>query len=168
MADEIERKRDQVPSRARKRGRPPKLTPETEARILGAVRCGVSQKIACEAAGVGVSTLTTWKRIANDPDAPPEYQEFAKGLKRARQEGIVARVALVQKAAQSDWRAATWLLERDCPETYSLKQRVEHSGGVTLAQLLVAAGEQDDSGENARREAVEDLDDEDGWPGDEK
>jgi transposase len=141
MADEIERKRDQVPSRARKRGRPPKLTPETEARILGAVRCGVSQKIACEAAGVGVSTLTAWKRIAKERGAPPEYRDFVKRLRRARQEGIVARVALVQKAAQADWRAATWLLERDCPDSYSLKHRVEHSGGITLAQALASLGD---------------------------
>jgi hypothetical protein len=97
----------------------------------------VSQKIACEAAGVGVSTLTRWKHLAKDPGAPSAYREFAKRLKRARQEGIVARVALVQKAAQSDWRAAAWLLERDQPQEYSLKHRVEHSGQLTLADALL-------------------------------
>jgi len=133
-------------------GRPSKLTAETEARILSAVRCGVSQKIACEAAGVGVSTLTRWKRRAKDPDEPREYRDFLKRLNRARQEGIVARVAIVQKAAQTDWRAASWLLERDCPQDYSMKHRVEHSGSVSVAQMLVeanrsGAGDADDDEE---------------------
>jgi len=144
---------DHLPSSERRRGRPPKLTPETGARILSAIRCGASKKTAAEAAGVAASTLSLWLRLAKEKGAPPEHRDFARRLERAKQEGIVARLATVQKASQSDWRAATWLLERDCPDEYSLKHRVEHSGEMTLAEALADVRRRRD--EEHRRQSIE-------------
>ena len=50
------------------------------------------------------------------------------------------RRATIQKASRTDWRAAAWLLERDLPEVYSLRYKVEHSvsGEQTLADALRA------------------------------
>ena len=117
-------------------GRPSKLTPDTEARILNAIRCGAPNKVACAAAGIGERTLYQWLEKSKElPDS--EYAQFAQSLTRARQEGIAARLAIIQKAAGQDWRAAAWLLERDLPEVFSLKFRVEHSvGPPSFAQAL--------------------------------
>ena len=117
-------------------GRPSKLTPDTELRILNAIRCGAPNKVACAAAGICEETLYAWlRRAEDDPDS--DYAEFSACLTRARQEGIAARLAIIQKAAGQDWRAAAWLLERDLPEVFSLKFRVEHSvGPPTFAQAL--------------------------------
>ena len=127
---------DPAPERApeqspkRRRGRPSKLTPEVEARIFGAVRCAAPDHVACAAAGIAPSTLTLWQRRARDPNAPRQYRRFAKRLAAARHEGNVGRLAMMHKAAQTDWRAAAWLLERTLPRDFSPRQRVEHSGGI--------------------------------------
>ena len=115
----------------RKPGRPSKLTPEVMATIIAEVKCGAPNNVACAAAGIGSSTFHRWMERASDPEAPVEYREFREALMRARQEGIAARLAIIQKAARNDWRAAAWLLERDLPDVFSLKYRVEHSAKST-------------------------------------
>lgn len=109
----------------RRPGRPSALTPDVESRILNAVRCGVPKKGACAAAGIAEDTLYGWlERARTRPGS--EYADFAVRLEKARHEGIAARAAIVMKAAQKDWRAAAWMLERDLPEHFSPKARLEH------------------------------------------
>ncbi len=138
MVDENERAREPETPAERRVGRPSKLTPETEERILNAIRCGAPNKVACAAAGIGERTLYQWEEKARDqPDS--EYAQFAQKLTRAREEGITARLAIVMKAAKVDWRAAAWLLERDLPDLFSLKYRVEHSAApMSVADALLA------------------------------
>jgi hypothetical protein len=117
-------------------GRPSKLTPDTEARILGAIRCGAPNKVACAAAGIHEDTLYGWLERARERPGS-DYAEFSEKLTRARQEGIAARLAIIQRAAGTDWRAAAWLLERDLPDAFSLKFRVEHTEKpFTLADAM--------------------------------
>jgi hypothetical protein len=98
--------------------------------------------VACAAAGIAEETMYAWLRKADEPGARKEYAEFSKALTRARQEGIAARVAIIQRAARDDWRAAAWLLERDLPDVYSLKFRVEHSAAPqTLADAIASLRE---------------------------
>ncbi len=123
----------------RRPGRPSKLTPQTMALILAAIKCGASNKIACAAADIRPETLCAWKRRAEErPDS--EYAQFAQQLTRARDEGRVSRLAIIHKAAKMDWRAAAWLLERDMPDEFSMRYKIEHSmsGEVTLADALRA------------------------------
>ncbi len=106
--------------------------------ILAAIKCGAPNKVACEGAGVGESTLYQWLELARERPGS-EYAEFAEQLTRARQEGRISRLALIQKAAKLDWRAAAWLLERDMPEEFSMRYKVEHSvksGEITLGEAL--------------------------------
>jgi hypothetical protein len=119
-------------------GRPSRLTPEVEARILNAIRCGAPNKVACAAAGIHQDTLYGWLEKAKEqPES--EYAAFSEKLTRAREEGITARLAIVMKAAKMDWRAAAWLLERDLPDLFSLKYRVEHSAApMTIADAFRA------------------------------
>lgn len=135
---------DSSPPTTRRPGRPSKLTPSTEARILNAVRCGAPNRVACAAAGISERTLYTWEERARDRPGS-DYAAFAERLDRARQEGITARLAIIQKAAVTDWRAAAWLLERDLPDTFSLKFRVEHSADpktFTFAEALARLREE--------------------------
>jgi hypothetical protein len=128
-------------ARRRRPGRPSKLTPESASRILAAVRCGCPNTIACRSAGIGESTLYQWLDFARDrPDS--EYAEFAERLEEARDEGVAARLALIQKAAVKDWRAAAWLLERDVPDRFSMRFRVEHEASpTTVAEFFQRAAE---------------------------
>ena len=116
--------------RKRSPGRPSKLTPETQGRILSAVRCGASFKNACVAAGISERTFQRWRQKGERQGAKTEYRRVWRERTRAEQEGQTARLAIVQKAALHDWRAATWLLERMDPERFSLRYKIEHSGQV--------------------------------------
>jgi hypothetical protein len=107
-------------------GRPSLLTPDVETRIMNAIRCGAPNRVACAAAGIGERTFYRWEERAGERPGS-EYASFAEKLARARQEGVTARLALVQKAAVRDWRAAAWLLERDMPEVFSLRYKIEHT-----------------------------------------
>jgi hypothetical protein len=123
----------------RRPGRPSALTPEVEARILASIQCGTPRKTACVAAGVAVSTFHGWLQRAKERPSS-EYARFAEKLDQAREEGITARMAMINRAARDgDWRAAAWLLERDLPETFSLKCRVEHSASAPLKWTDVLA-----------------------------
>ena len=123
----------------RRPGRPSKLTPQVVAMILAAIKCGAPNKVACAAAGIHQDTLYGWLEKARERPAS-EYAEFTEQLTRARDEGRVSRLATIQKASKSDWKAAAWLLERDLPDEFSLRYKIEHSvsGEVTLADALRA------------------------------
>ena len=114
----------------RRIGRPSKLTPETQARIVSAVRCGASFKNACVAAGISERTFQRWRQKGEHQGAKTEYRRFWRDLTQAEQEGQTARLAIIQEAARNDWRAAAWLLERMDPERFSLRYKIEHSGKV--------------------------------------
>jgi len=131
------------PRKRRRPGRPSKLTPDTVDRILNAVRCGAPNKVACAAAGVSEQAFYKWQQRADEPGASKEYREFVEALTRARQEGIAARLAIIQKASRMDWRAAAWLLERDLPEAFSLKFRVEHSAAPQNIGDMIASLRED-------------------------
>jgi len=135
MSERLPRSRSTVATRPP--GRPSSLTPETEARILNAVRCGASYRSACAASGIGERTFHRWKARGQEENAPEEYRHFWQALTRAEHEGQIARLAVIQKASQRDWRAAAWLAERFEPDRLSLKYRIEHSAKpMTVAQAL--------------------------------
>ena len=143
MTHELTKTSDAGNNGAQGRGRPSKLTPETEMRILSAVRCGASNVVACEAAGIAKSTLSSWLSQAKKEDAPEALTSFAEKLERARAEGVVARLAMIQKSAGVDWRAAAWMLERDDPNAYSMRWRAEHpETNVTWADLFEGIDEE--------------------------
>ena len=119
--------------------RPGAVPPDSMARILNAVRVGAPEDTACGAAGIEPTTLTRWRDEFRRDDTSREHRRFFGAIERARQEGIAARLALVQKAAKDDWRASAWLLERDEPGRYSMRIRAERDDRpreLTFAEAL--------------------------------
>jgi Helix-turn-helix domain of resolvase len=96
-------------------GRPTKLTPELADELVVLLAAGVPVGHAARAVGVSRWTLARWMRDG-----------LRKEVEQARAEGpeVDARaearlVALVTRAAQGDWQAAAWWLERHYPERWS-------------------------------------------------
>jgi hypothetical protein len=92
-----------------------KRTPERLEKILAAVRQGVTLTTAAKLAGMHVGTLGEWRR--SDPAVDAE-------VKKAVAESEVALVQTVQTAAQKQWQAAAWLLERRWPERWARRDIV--------------------------------------------
>jgi hypothetical protein len=61
------------------------------------------------------------------------FVDFLEGATRARAEKRIVLLGHVRKAAETDWRAATWMLAVDDPDTYSVatrsKQEISGPGG---------------------------------------
>lgn len=118
-----------MPATPKPTGRPSKLTPEIQERIISALRAGNYQDTAAQYAGIGVSTFYRWMEQGSEPDAPALYREFREAVENARAEAEVRHVALITQAAQSGtWQASAWYLERSHPQRWGRFQRTEITG----------------------------------------
>jgi hypothetical protein len=91
-------------------GRPTSCTPETQEKILNALRAGNYRVAACKWAGIDQDTFCRWMRRAKTGEQP--FAEFAEQVKQAEAQAEAALVATIRKAAADHWQAAAWLLER--------------------------------------------------------
>lgn len=80
-------------------GRRSKLTPETQERIISAIRAGNFVDTAARFAGVHPSTVWRWWSEGGEEDAEPIKQDFREAVERARAEAEVRMVAATIKDA---------------------------------------------------------------------
>jgi transposase len=100
-------------------GRPTKFTPERVDKLLSALKSGNYRTVACQYAGISTATLHNWIKIAEGPDAPPEYVEFLDALNKAEAQAEVVDISIIRQAAHNgQWQAAAWIRERKNPERW--------------------------------------------------
>lgn len=99
-------------------GRPSKLTPDLQARLVEIFQIGqTSIETACDYVGIGTTTYHRWMQ---------ENREFRDAIQKARAEAVTGYLAVIRKAANSgQWQAAAWWLERVLPAQYGRKSQVE-------------------------------------------
>ncbi len=103
-------------------GRPIRFSPERAARVLEAIRRGLTYKLAASYAGISYSTLNRW-RIAGDKaineGIENEMSEFWRLLHEANGEAAYELVDHITASAVSgNAKAAMWILERRFPQEY--------------------------------------------------
>lgn len=125
---------------ARKTGRRSLLTPEMEERILTAVRAGNYLDDAARYAGITDRTIFNWMKRGRDAlDAaggdddlvdPDEqmYVRFFRSVERARSAAVVRNLSIIQRAAEVNWQAAAWYLERTNPRKWGRRDTLEVTG----------------------------------------
>jgi transposase-like protein len=91
--------------------RPTKLDREKMDIICRAMEIGATRKMAAQAAGVHVATLYAWLAKGKENDSGPFY-EFHDRFKKAEALCACHDLTIISRAAQDDWRAAAWRLER--------------------------------------------------------
>jgi hypothetical protein len=101
-------------------GRPTKLDDIVAKRIVDAVAAGGSRSAAAEAARVHRSTLMLW--LARGRKGEPPYSDFLDRVKKAEADAENAMVVIVRAAAEKNWTAAAWWLERRRPRLYALRR----------------------------------------------
>lgn len=141
-----------------KRGQPTKL-PAVRDDLLQAIRLAHSVKLSCQYVGIDPSTYHNWIRRGhqeqtnidkgNNPNpTEAQYLDFFHDAQRARAHNAMRRLARIDKAAaDGDWRADAWALERMYPDVFAQQQRhkidgeVEVSGNVTADSMNRFIGE---------------------------
>ena len=127
-------------------GRPTKLNIDTHNKIISAIRAGNYIETAAAYAGIDKSTLYDWlkrgerekQRVAQNPrykirKSEEPYVEFSNAVEKALAEAEVRDVAIIAKAAEEQWQAAAWRLERKFPDRWGRKKLdIEHSGEIGI------------------------------------
>jgi len=104
------------------RGRPSKLTPQLNNKLLGLIRIGTPMETACRACGLDYVTVREWIRRGkgeHERSPTPEYVNFANGYDKAVAEAEISLLATINIASKKDWKAAAWLLARRHPDRWS-------------------------------------------------
>jgi transposase len=111
-------------------GRPTKLTPEVQDKIVAALRAGNYQETAAMYAGVEARTFYRWmERGESDGTEDEIYRQFRQAVEKAKADAEVRDIALIDKAAHDgSWQAAAWKLERKFPHKWGRVNRTEISG----------------------------------------
>lgn len=108
-------------------GRPTKLTPALQAKVVEAIRAGNYIETAAAYAGVSKVTLYDWMRRGNEQKSG-RFREFLNAVEKALGDSEARDVALIGKAAGEDWKAAAWRLERRFPDRWGRREKHELSG----------------------------------------
>jgi len=104
-------------------GRPTKFTEETRKKILWALRLGNYRKTAAEYAGISERTLGDWLLQGSEQE-DTDFADFRKEVLEAEQAAEVRALGVIQQAANRDWKAAAWYLERKFPQRYCVRAAV--------------------------------------------
>lgn len=115
------------------------LTDETHDRIVGTLRLGNYVEHAASYAGISRGTLYNWLKKGDEArekrdngseldEIEERYARFSEDVDNARATAIVRNVSIIQQAAQTNWQAAGWWLERTAPQHFARQVRTELSG----------------------------------------
>lgn len=106
----------------RRAGRPSKLTPELQDRIVKLIEAGNYMDTAAACCDVSRETFFKWMRRGNRQKHGP-YRRFVDAVKKA--EGLAEARALVRvrKAGERWWQAEAWYLERKFPNRWGRWER---------------------------------------------
>ena len=106
------------------RGRPTKLTPDTQKTIVSYLRKGNTVEAAATAAGVHRVTLHEWLARGRTELSGP-HVEFLAAVEQAQAMAHVNAVERLQKGAEKDWKAALAFLERRYPDEWGKRNFVQ-------------------------------------------
>lgn len=99
-------------------GRPSSFTAAKARRIVEAIRRGLPYKLAASAGGVSYNTFVRWRNEGTRPKAPRQLREFRDQVRTAESEAARRFLGLIEAAAERNWQAAAWMLERRYPDLF--------------------------------------------------
>jgi transposase len=110
-------------SKKHRSGRPTKLTAELQAKVCDAIRAGNYLETAAAFAGIRKATFHNWLR-RGARQTQGIYHAFSEAVEKALADSEARDVALIAKAAaDGQWQAAAWRLERKFPERWGRRDR---------------------------------------------
>ena len=133
-------------------GRPSKLTPEAQQKIVQAVASGNYLETAAAYGGITYTTFNNWMNRGEARESKI-YIEFFEAVKKAEADAEVLRVARISKAAnEGNWQADAWYLERRYPNRWG--KRVNEVSGPDGGPVTIRLTWGDNDGDNAATAAT--------------
>ena len=102
------------------------LEPELAARIITYIRAGSYLETAAAAGGVNKSTLHRWLQRGSEGEEP--FAKFCDQVEAALAEAELRDLARIDRAADSNWQAAAWKLERRNPKMWGRREYTQVTG----------------------------------------
>ena len=107
-------------------GRPTKFNDVTAQRIVAALRQGATYRLAALAGGISTDSLARWKK---------KHTDFAQRCQQAEADAALRWLDQIDQAAERDWRAAAWKLERRFPSEYGKERKTDDLAGETTFRV---------------------------------
>ena len=114
--------------------RPTKYNEDRHNRIVEALRGGNTRRAAAWAGGIDQDTFLQWLR---------RFPNFADDVKAAEADAELAMVERVRTAANDQWQAAAWWLERKMKRDWSNRLEVTGEDGAPV-RIAVRFADEDD------------------------
>lgn len=108
--------------------RPCKLTDEIQDKIASAIKAGNYMETAAAYAGVNKDTFYEWLKKGARSKTNNKFRRFSDAIEKALADAEVRDVLLIGKAAEKEWTAAAWRLERKFPRKWGRMERHELTG----------------------------------------
>jgi hypothetical protein len=105
-------------------GRPTKLTPEVQKKIVEMISAGNYVETAAAYAGISKVILYDWMKRGNNA-SKGIHREFLDAIQKALAESEIRDVLTIGTAAKLNWQAAAWRLERKSPAKWGRKTNFE-------------------------------------------
>src|SRR6266566_5013569 len=103
--------------RSMKRGRRSILNQKMQRKICGLLSQGSAIKSACIICGLGERTFYDWREKGKAGEGP--FARFFAAVTRARETHKADLIERIVAATKADWKAASWLLERQFPNEFA-------------------------------------------------
>ena len=150
---------------------PTKLNYKVQEKIVQAIKAGNYIETAAAYAGINKSTLYDWlkrgerekQRVEKNPryrirKSEKPYVEFSDAVEKALAEAEVRDVLLIGKAAEEQWQAAAWRLERKFPDRWGRRVLdVEHKGSLEVKNDDIRRIEQQLEKDDESRELLKEF-----------
>lgn len=115
-------------SKKKPRGRPCKLTPELQAKIVTLMRDGNYVETAAACVGINKETLYAWLKKGARGEGG-KFKDFSNAVEKAQAEAERRDVQNIgNAAAEGAWQASAWRLERKFPKRWGRMDRTEVTG----------------------------------------
>ena len=113
-----------------------KFQPERVDRLIGLIRAGNYVTTACGSVGLDPVTFSHW--LAKGREGKEPYATFRRDVEKAVADAEARDVAYIARAAETDWKAAAWRLEKRLPHKWggSPKQAVQEMVNEELQRAV--------------------------------
>lgn len=119
-------------------GRPTDCTPDVTARCVAAISEGCTVDDAADLSGISRESVFGWMKRGKTGEEP--FLTFFNAVTQARAQAKVEAIKRVREGVTGngdlDWRASSWLLERQHPAEYGPQQAVNVKVGKAYEEIL--------------------------------